>query len=89
LLTTGGVKIGPSLYFRNQFDGFRPKLRREIDKIVDRNALALIGRRLGRERLGWRVPLARHFTFLYRPFLDGPDGLTGLAIKYIQERPAW
>ena len=49
--TIGGVKSGPSLYSGDHLQRFGPQLRREVDQIVERDALTIERRRLGRERL--------------------------------------
>ena len=51
LLTTGGVKIGPSLKRDTSLSRFGAQLRREVDQVVDRHALPLEGRRLHDEAL--------------------------------------
>ena len=84
LLTTGGVNIGPIAYFFDKLHGFGAELRREVDQIVDRHARALVRRRLGRERLRRRIPLARHVAFRNRALLDRPDRLPGDAIEHVQ-----
>src|SRR5262249_55037201 len=66
------------LVFRNQLHGFGPQLRCEVNQIINRrNTRDTIGRRLGRKRLRWGVPLTRYIAFWDRPFFDGPDRLTG------------
>ena len=85
LLTTGGVNIGPISYFFDKVHGFGAQLRREVDQIVDRHARALVRRRLGREGLRRRVPLARHVAFRDRAFLDRPDRLPGHAVEHVQD----
>src|SRR5688572_19713178 len=48
------------------------------------HALALERRRLGDERLRWRIPLARHFAFLDRPPFDRPHRPAVGAIEHIE-----
>ena len=65
----------------------RAQLRREVDQIVRHvDALARVGRRLGRERLRRRRLLARHVGLRHRPLFDRPHRLAGDAIEHVEER---
>src|SRR6516225_7860086 len=68
-------------------DGLRllAHLRREVDQVIDGDAIAGVGWRLRGEGLRRRIPLARRVAFLHRAFLDRPDRLAGDAIEYIKE----
>ena len=62
------------------------EFRREGDQhVVALEALMLVGRRLRRERLGRRRPLARNVGLRHRPLLDRPDGLAGRAVEDVDE----
>ena len=54
------------LVLRNQLNRFGAQLRRKVDQIVDRDALQIERRRLGRKRLGRRIPFARHSALFRR-----------------------
>ena len=71
---------------RHELHRLRAKLRREVDQVVDRQSLPVVRRRLGRERLRRRVPLARRVALRNRALFDRPDRLAGLAIEDIQKR---
>ena len=81
----GVQEHGPHPVHLHQLQRFRAQLRREVDQIVDRDRLTRVRRRLGRERLRRRVPLARHVALRHRPLLDRPDRLAGHAIEDIEE----
>ena len=73
------------LEFRDIGQGLVVQLGREIDQDIGRDAVARIGRRLGGERLGRRVPLAGDVAFFNRSLFDRPDRLAGDAIEHIEE----
>ena len=60
------------------------QLRCEVDQIVDRHALAIVGTRFRWKGLRRRVPFARHIAFGNRPFLNRPDRPPGRAIEGIE-----
>jgi hypothetical protein len=64
---------------------FLSQLRAEVDQIVDGDALAIERRRLGREWLGRRVPLAGDRALRDRSLLDRPDRLARRAIEHVRE----
>ena len=86
MLTTGGVKIGPILYRDSQLYRFGAQFRSEVDQIIDRRSLAIVRRRLGRERLSRAGLFARHRRLFHRPLGDRPDGLAIRSIEHIKER---
>ena len=65
---------------------FFAQLRREVDQVVDGDALQVERRRLRRKRLRRGVPLARHVALRYGPLLDRPDRLAGDAVEHVGER---
>ena len=71
---------------RRDLERLLAQLRREVDEVVGRHALPVERRRLGRERLRRRVPLARHVALRHRPLLDRPHRLAGHAIEHVEER---
>ena len=60
-------------------------LRCVVDQLALVHALALVRRRLGREPLGGRRPLAGHRAAGYRTVLNGPHGLAGARIEDVDE----
>ena len=57
------------------------ELRREVDQIVVGHALLIECRRLRRNRLRRRIPLAGHVALRHRLLDDRPDRLAGDAIE--------
>ena len=86
LLTTGGVNSGPILCQRDDLERLAPQLRREVDEVVLGHALPVVRRRLGRERLRRRVPLAGHVALRHGPLLDRPKRPARHAIEHVEER---
>ena len=72
------------LVARCQLQRFLAELRREVDEIVDRDALPIVGRRLGNERLRRRIPFAGNGSFLDRPFFDRPHRFSVRTIEHVQ-----
>ena len=62
------------------------KFGREVDQVLDCDALMIVGGRPGRERLRRRRLLARDVGLRDRPLLDGKDRLAGHAIEEIEKR---
>ena len=62
------------------------ELRREVDEVVDGDALPVEGRRLRGERLRRRGALAGHHRLRHRALLDRPHRLAGLAVEDVEER---
>ena len=65
---------------------FSAQLGREIDEIVDRDALAIERRRLGWKRLRARGALPRHVGRGNGPLFDRPYGPSGRAVEDERER---
>ncbi len=63
--------------------GFGAQLGREVDEVVDRDALMAVTR--SSDRLRRRVPLAGHGALRHGRLLDRPDRLAGLAIQHEQQ----
>src|SRR5215813_2689386 len=57
----------------------------EVNQVIDGHSLTRVGRGLGRERLRWGVPLARHITLRYRPLFNWPDRLAGHPVEHVEE----
>ena len=62
-----------------------PQFRREVDQIVDRDALEIEGRRPGRKGLGRCRPLPGHRGLRYRALLDRPDRLARDPVEDVGE----
>ena len=65
LLTEGGVNIGPIAILLDHPLGFGVKFRREVDQVVDGNALVVVSGWFGRKRLRGRIPLSWHIALRY------------------------
>ena len=84
--TDGGVNTGPIPYFLTiSIASARSSGVKSIE-IVDRHALAIERRRLGRKRLRRRRALAGHRRRRDRPLFDRPHRLAGHAIEHVGER---
>src|SRR5262249_50233792 len=57
---------------RRDLRAFSLELRREVDQIVERDALSIVSGRFGRKWLGGGVPLARDLTLRNRSLLNRP-----------------
>src|SRR4029078_4848703 len=77
----GRREDGPELVARRDLHRLSAQLGCEVDQIVDRSAVLRVRGGLGRHRLSWRIPFARHLTFLDRLLLDRPDRLPPHAIE--------
>ena len=84
--TDGGVNIGPVTYLLHDLERLGPQLRREVDQVVDGDALPIERRRLGRKRLRRRRLLAGHRGGRHRLLDNRPHRLAGHAIEHIGER---
>src|SRR5215831_1980829 len=69
---------------------FLPQLWREVDQIVDRDALLIVRKRTAvaveRNRLRRGIPLTGRIAFGNGTLFDGPHRLTVRSIEHIQER---
>src|SRR5579864_9175059 len=63
--------------FRCGANGFLAQFGREIDEVLNGDALIIERGRLGGEWLRGRIPFAGDVAFLYRALLDRPDRFTG------------
>ena len=79
----------PDLVFRDHLLAFGAELGGEVDQIVARETVAIVGERLPvrveRERLRRRVPFTGHVACFDRALLDRPDRLPGHAIEHVEE----
>src|SRR6266850_56858 len=66
-------------------DRFLPQLGCEVDEVVDRHALLIVGRRLGGEGLRLRIPFAGHITARHGTLFDRPDRPARHAIERVDE----
>ena len=89
LLTTGGVKIGPILYFEIDLHALGAQLGREVDQIVFDESLPVVveglAARVERKRLRRRIVLARHVALRNRALFNRPQRLSRHAIEHVQE----
>ena len=74
----------PELVARRELDAFGRSSGVKSIRSSMRDALAIVGRRLGGKRLRRRVPLAGHVALRHRPLLDRPDRLAGGAIEHVE-----
>ena len=81
----GGRVDGAELELPRQLHRLRPQRGREVDQVLEEDAVAVVGGRLGRNGLGRRVPLAGDVALLDRPLLDRPDGPAGDAVEDVDE----
>ena len=76
---------GAQVVFRGNGLRTLAKRGREIDQIVDGDAITAVSRRLRGNRLRRGVPLAGHVADFDGPLWDGPNGFSGHAIENVEE----
>ncbi len=80
------MKTGPGHVLLHDRDRLCTQIRREVDQIIDREALSIERRRPGRKRLRRGRLLAGYRRRRNRPLLDWPNRLTSHAVEDIGER---
>ena len=76
----------PDLVARRDLQRLGAELRREVDQVLERDALVIVRRRLRGKRLRRRRFLAGHVGLRHRPLFDREDRLPRDAVEQIQHR---